>query len=184
MRVRPEQLLILSGVMKPPEQVFYYIEPRRTLVVSAHRRPRRSPGRCRSIDFPFLVLFSDENRSAADSGQAHSRRPTVSTPGRHGEPIRKWRNISRAKAGHRARPTSSTVVNQNGANGISESQMASAAEMGHHGHHHHHHHDAPTSNASSSNLRQSQTPGAQDLTTTTTERVPEIRLPPFSVTAV
>jgi hypothetical protein len=56
-------------------------------------------------------------------------------------------------------------LNQNGASGISESQMASAAEKGHHGHHHHHHHhhhhDAGTSNASSSNSA-SQTPGAQD----------------------
>jgi hypothetical protein len=50
-------------------------------------------------------------------------------------------------------------LNQNGASGISESQMASAAEKGHHGHHHHH--DAATSNASSSNSA-SQTPGAQD----------------------
>jgi Ca2+-binding EF-hand superfamily protein len=50
-------------------------------------------------------------------------------------------------------------LNQNGASGISEGQMASAAEKGHHGHGHHHHHDAAASNASSSNSA-SQTPGA------------------------
>ena len=41
LRVRPDQPLILAGVVKPAEQILDDVEPRQTLVVGAHQSPRR-----------------------------------------------------------------------------------------------------------------------------------------------